>query len=112
MLAFPLHSWVRSATSVWPKTGGALSCSLKLFLTRGTSVSGAPPRVGGVWGLAPCGLCCHSLGALLPLLASVLTSEGSINPARAEVRSGSVAQGPGMSGAGVFGCQGLAPGPR
>lgn len=105
MLAFPLHSWVRSATSVWPETGGVLSCSLKLFLTRGTSV-------GGVWGLALCGLYCHSLGTLLPLLASVLTSKGSINPARAEVRSGSVAQGPGMSGAGVFGCQGLAPGPR
>lgn len=43
-------------------------------------------------------------GALLPLLASVLTSKGSINPARAEVRSGSVAQGPG--------CWGLAPGLR
>lgn len=52
MLAFPLHSWVRSATSVWPETGGVLSCSLKLFFrTRGTSVSGALPRVGGVWGL-------------------------------------------------------------
>lgn len=78
LLAFPPALGQTICITVWP--GGAPPCSLNLcFCQR------SPAPVGGVWGLRLCDLCCHSLRALLPLPASVLTSKASVNPALAEV---------------------------